>query len=77
MHVISTLLQAFLGQRHGYESLPASISSSDFEALLSSLKEINGNTDRLVNWYRVDTNATPPEYLLQPISTILGRSTSI
>ena len=65
-------MQAFLGQWHGYESLPDSIPAHEFEALLQSLKEIDGNLDRVKAWYKKDINAVPPEYLLQPISSILG-----
>ena len=66
------MLQAFLGQRHGYESLPDSIPAHEFEALSESLKEIDGNLELLKAWYKKDINAVPPEYLLQPISSILG-----
>ena len=68
----SIALQAFLGQRHGYESLPDSIPAHEFEALLQSRKELDGNLDRVKAWYKKDINAVPPEYLLQPISSILG-----
>ena len=51
-----------LGDRYGWMPLPPQIEASEFDAILSQLDD-QGD---LLEWYRLDTNAVPPEYVLRP-----------
>jgi len=53
-----------LGDRYGWRPLPAQIDAAEFEALLGEL--VDHERDRLLQWYRRDDNAVPPEYCLLP-----------
>ena len=48
------------------------IPADEFNALVENLEEIEGNVSLVNTWYKIDTNAEPPVYILQPISSILG-----
>ena len=53
------------GDRYGEPPLPARVPAPEFEAVLGS---VNGERDRALikNWYQLDDNAIPAEYLLKP-----------
>ncbi len=53
-----------LGQRYGWQPIPPQIEGGEFERLLVAMTE--SNRERLCSWYRLDTNAVPAEYVLQP-----------
>lgn len=54
-----------LGDSYGWRPPPPRVPAPEFEAVLDS---IAGSEDRqlLLEWYRRDENAVPPEYRLQP-----------
>jgi WD40 repeat protein len=49
-----------LGDRYGWQPLPARIPAAEWDALRPALPALTGQ------WYRLDENAVPPEYCLQP-----------
>ena len=53
-----------LGQRYGWRPLPAQIPAQELDQLLEVIAV--DRADRLRSWYRLDENAVPPEYGLQP-----------
>ncbi len=55
---------ALLGNRYGSRPLPPQIGAVEFETLLMQLS--TGEKQRLLQWYRRDDNAVPPEYCLLP-----------
>ncbi|XP_077982688.1 NACHT domain- and WD repeat-containing protein 1-like [Glandiceps talaboti] len=59
----------FLGQRYGYRPLPSEIEEKEFEILRQCAEEAKLDDSHLVEWYKVDNNAIPPRYVLQPITT--------
>lgn len=67
---------ALLGDKYGFRPLSSRINSAEFRALRQSLIQLDVNTDFLDVWYKEDTNAMPPEYVLQPISSILKNFTN-
>lgn len=64
------LLQTFLGQKYGYRPFPPKIPAAEFEKLLGAVKD-QDDIDLLKLWFFRNDNAVPPEYMLQPISSIL------
>lgn len=70
LFVLSLLIsvQAFLGNRYGYQPLPPSISQEHFESMLQVAKSKSIDTTVLCQWYKLDTNIMPPLYQLQPIT---------
>lgn len=59
-----------LGNRYGWRPLPEEISAEEFHILEHAAAQIPGSADMsavavLREWYREDTNAVPPVYLLQ------------
>lgn len=54
-----------LGDRYGWQPLPPAIPASEFEALLPRLSDDPARA-LASQWYRLDRNAVPPEYCLQP-----------
>lgn len=60
--------QALLGDRYGYQPIPASITLEDFE-LLDRLAEryATRTAPVLREWYIEDSNSEPEELILQPI----------
>jgi hypothetical protein len=56
---------ALLGDRYGWQPLPARISATEFDALKPQLPagDVIAQAER---WYRLDENAVPPEHCLQP-----------
>ena len=51
-----------LGQRYGWRPLPTKIKATEFEILLWHVPLTE--RDFLLEWYKLDENAVPPEYLL-------------
>jgi len=57
-----------LGGRCGWQPLPARIQASELKALLPHILD---NVQTLGSqWYRLDENAVPPEYCLQPRTSV-------
>ena len=65
------LVQALLCQRYGHRPIPASIDAGEFELLLAQLTKVDKQRELLDTWFRKDTNAIPPVYILQKISSII------
>ena len=66
-----------LGNRYGWRPLPEEISVEEFHTLEHAAAQIPGSADKsaitvLREWYREDTNAAPPVYLLQSRRQDLG-----
>ncbi|MGA2981987.1 MAG: DUF4062 domain-containing protein [Terriglobales bacterium] len=63
-----------LGSRYGWRPLPSEIPAAEFDALLGAVPEesrglLLWRDDQPVEhkgWYRLDQNADPPEFILQP-----------
>jgi hypothetical protein len=53
-----------LGDRYGWRPLPPQINASEFESLLIQMND--DEKRKLLQWYRRDSNAVPPEYCLLP-----------
>jgi len=60
---------ALLGDRYGWRPLPLTIQATEFEALMPYIlpHDARALADR---WYRLDENAVPAEYCLQPRSGV-------
>jgi WD40 repeat protein len=56
-----------LGDRYGWQPLPAPIPADEFERLRPYLK-LSGVEALAERWYVLDENAVPPEYILRPRS---------
>jgi len=54
-----------LGNRYGWQPLPARILAAEFDALLPHIPAGDARA-QAKQWYRLDENAVPPEYRLQP-----------
>ena len=53
-----------LGEKYGWQPIPEIIPGYEMDAILKVLSE---DVKTLINkWYRLDENAIPPEYVLQP-----------
>lgn len=66
-----------LGNRYGWRPLPEEISVEEFHTLEHAAAQIPDSADKsavavLRKWYREDTNAVPPVYLLQSRRQDLG-----
>lgn len=66
-----------LGNRYGWRPLPEEISVAEFHTLEHAAAQIPDNAEKLAvavlrEWYREDTNAVPPVYLLQSRRQDLG-----
>jgi WD40 repeat protein len=53
-----------LGDRYGWLPLPPQIEAAEFDEIRAAVAVANRSL--LADWYRIDTNAVPPEYLLRP-----------
>ena len=60
-----------MGQKYGYRPIPASIETDEFEHITKLLNDKDTDTTVLDVWYLKDENAVPPQYVLQPIDTLL------
>ncbi|KAH3837292.1 hypothetical protein DPMN_110677 [Dreissena polymorpha] len=58
-----------MGQKYGYRPIPAFVEAEEFEAIRSHVVE--EDLELLDLWYVRDDNSVPPQYVLQPINTIL------
>lgn len=67
---------ALLGDKYGFRPLCNRIKSTEYRSLRRCLIELDISTDFLDTWYKEDLNAVPPEYILQPISSILRNFTN-
>ena len=66
-----------LGNRYGWRPLPEEISVEEFHTLEQAAAQLPSSADKsavvvLRDWYREDTNAVPPVYLLQSRRQDLG-----
>lgn len=66
-----------LGNRYGWRPLPEELSVEEFDTLQHAATQIPSSAEKsavevLREWYRVDSNAVPPVYLLQPRRRDLG-----
>jgi hypothetical protein len=53
-----------MGDRYGWQPIPAKIPDKDMKAILP---ELTPEQEKLIDtWYKLDTNAVPAEYVLQP-----------
>lgn len=59
-------LQTLLAQRYGHSPLKRRIPESDFRLLCAASND-HTTKDLVQRCYRRDTNAVPPEYVLQPL----------
>ena len=60
-----------LGDRYGSRPIPATIPEAEMDLILA--KVVSGpDQDLLQEWYIKDTNAKPPEYVLQEIYKNMG-----
>ena len=64
-------MQAFVGNRYNLPPPPQIIEAGEFECLMLEGETLNYNTDICRQWYACDTNNVPPQYVLQPTSSIL------
>ena len=56
-----------LGNRYGWRPLPETIEASRFTAIRELLVNDESSSSSLLDgWYKLDRNADPPEYVLQP-----------
>ena len=53
-----------LGERYGWRPLPFEVPQTDFERMLGKVP--SAEATRLDRWYRLDANAVPAAYVLQP-----------
>lgn len=67
-----------MGQKYGYRPIPAMIDAQEFETLRQLLDE-DGEDDLSVLdiWYLKDSNSVPPQYVLQPIDSVLKNYDSL
>jgi hypothetical protein len=63
-------VQTFLGQKYGYRPFPPKIPAAEFERLQSAVDNTD-DIELLKLWFLRDDNTVPPEYLLQPITSVL------
>lgn len=61
-------MQTFLSQKYGYRPFPHSILATEFDSLSAAIED-QDDKQLLQDWFKLDNNAVPPEYVLQPIST--------
>jgi hypothetical protein len=55
-----------LGNRYGWVPLPASIQADEFDLLLGPISRVEADRIVLDEWYRLDENAEPGQYVLLP-----------
>ncbi|XP_045175580.2 NACHT domain- and WD repeat-containing protein 1-like isoform X2 [Mercenaria mercenaria] len=55
-----------MGHKYGYRPLPAQIEQSEFETLLNHLQQTGHDTSLINNYYFLDNNAVPSEFVLKP-----------
>ncbi|MEW8546460.1 MAG: AAA family ATPase, partial [Candidatus Thiodiazotropha sp.] len=57
-----------LSHKYGYRPLPASIDQSELDKMIAYLTSQNEDVSLIKNYYTVDENAVPAEYVLKPMS---------
>ena len=57
-------MQTLLAQKYGYKALWPNIPQEDFTLLLAAVED-TASKELIQRWYKLDTNARPPEYVLQ------------
>jgi len=64
----------FLGQKYGYRPIPASILQVELDLLKQMLNQAARSDDvaLIEEWFRLDENSVPLQYVLQPISSKLA-----
>ncbi|XP_063447169.1 NACHT domain- and WD repeat-containing protein 1-like [Mytilus trossulus] len=55
------------GDRYGFTPIPTEIEKTEFEIMKTFAEKESENAALLDIWYRLDENAKPPKYILQPI----------
>ena len=60
--------QTFLSQKYGYRPFPRTIPASEFDSLFAATED-EDDKQLLQVWFKLDDNAIPPQYVLQPISS--------
>ncbi|XP_006823090.1 NACHT domain- and WD repeat-containing protein 1-like, partial [Saccoglossus kowalevskii] len=62
---------SLLSHKYGTRPLPSDIICNEFETIIGA---VDSEEDRTLmkQWYKQDTNAVPPVYILQPISSIIS-----
>lgn len=61
-------MQTFLSQKYGYRPFPHRIPTTEFDSLSAAIDD-EEDKQLLQVWFKLDDNAVPPEYVLQPVST--------
>lgn len=61
-------MQTFLSQKYGYRPFPRSILATEFDSLFAAIED-QDDKQLLQDWFKLDNNAIPPEYVLQTISS--------
>ncbi len=57
-------MQTLLGQKYGHKPLHTHILQEDFELIHAAIED-SSSRFLVQQWYILDTNAEPPEYVLQ------------
>lgn len=55
-----------IGHKYGYRPLPAQIEQTEFESLLNHLQQTGNDTALMKDYYALDHNALPSEFVLKP-----------
>ncbi|XP_074652791.1 NACHT and WD repeat domain-containing protein 2-like [Tubulanus polymorphus] len=61
-----------LGEKYGSRMLPYRIPADEFESITLCIQDNDMSVDLLNKWYKKDENSLPPEFLLQPVKSVLG-----
>ncbi|EDV28765.1 uncharacterized protein TRIADDRAFT_20045, partial [Trichoplax adhaerens] len=61
----------FLGQKYGYRPFPPKILATVYDKIIQLLTDHGKSTETFKTWFKLDENASPALYNLQPISSIL------
>lgn len=60
-----------MGQKYGSRPFPTHIPQSEFELLMSVMRDDEEVLNLINTWFKIDDNSIPPCYVLQPINSIL------
>ena len=66
VHMSVSLTQTLLAQKYGYRPLPVHIPEDEYVQLCAVMEDAAGSRRLVQQWYKLDTNAEPPQYVLQP-----------
>lgn len=67
VHVFVLPTQTLLAQKYGYRPLPMYIPEEEYGQLCAVMEDAAGSRRLVQQWYKLDTNAEPPQYVLQPL----------